>query len=417
MSQWTQLIDAVREQDVPAPLLRPVLLAQCIVESARGTSRLALDHGNFAGIKWRPEMKGHGTKVQYGAHDGVDDYCAFDSPAAFVRAYGAFIDRSVYDGWRAFENDPEGYIAFLKSRNYAADPDYVAKILGVLPEARALLAADPSAMTEPDRPSRNLLGETVGDRLDLSHEPDFVSVAGVVHKFQGVRPAGLEGAIVHYDAGRPRPRRGDDDPESGARSTLNTAVANGYAYCAISRSGKVYLPANMSWDKWGYHAGESRIPGTNRTRVSQFFVGFEVNSPGFVFPTGDADVFVPWFNSVRDAKGNVILSKGRATLLNADDLTYRKAELRHFAKPNGNIRAGAYVPFTVEQMKALSTVILWLKRQYPKTFRLEHVFGHDEVSPLRKIDPGGSLGAAGDLAMTMAQFRADLLRRWADLSA
>jgi hypothetical protein len=118
-------------------------------------------------------------------------------------------------------------------------------------------------------------------------------LAHVKHAFNGSRPKGLEGAIVHYDAGRTRPTKGPDDPEWGAKNTLAGAQTQGYAYATISRSGVVYLPGNMDWERWGSHAGKSRCPATGRTRVSEYYVGFEINSPGFVYPTDDANVFVP----------------------------------------------------------------------------------------------------------------------------
>lgn len=232
MSQWNTLIDAIRLGSSPAPTLRTALMAQCILESNRGTSRLAVDHNNYAGIKWRKEMEGLATKVSYGAHDGIDDYCAFVSPSAFVRGYWAFIGRSVYDGWLNHADDPAGYIAFLKSRGYAGDENYVAKVVGLFPEADRLLG-NAGGSGELDRPSRNLIGNTVSDNLAADADPEFVAVPGVIHKWGGVRPNGLEGAIVHYDAGRTKPR-GADDTEWGARNTLQGAVTNGFAYCTIS---------------------------------------------------------------------------------------------------------------------------------------------------------------------------------------
>jgi len=58
MSTWSELVSAARVAVIPAPALRMVTLAQWILESGRGTSRLATEYGNFAGLKWRPEMQG-----------------------------------------------------------------------------------------------------------------------------------------------------------------------------------------------------------------------------------------------------------------------------------------------------------------------------------------------------------------------
>ena len=429
MPTWLDLVTAARAAEIPAPGLRAVTLAQWALESGRGTSELARVHGNFAGLKWRPEMEGFAEKISYGAHDGVDDYCAFRSVGAFIRGYWRFIGRSVYDGWRDFADDPTGYVTFLKSRGYAGDPRYVTKVLSILPEAEDLIGtagggADTGGAATPDedRPNRPELGEGINDLLAAADEPQFVTLPEVRHRYRGARPRGLEGAIVHYDAGRSRPTRGADDLEWGAKNTLVWGQTQGYAYATISRSGKIYLPANMDWEQWGSHAGESRCPETRREWVSQFYVGFEINSPGFVYPTADDDVFVPWFDAVRNANGHVILnSNGQATVANRNGELYKKSQLRIVAGRTGNIRPGAYVPYTAAQFDALVSVLLWLKRSYRRTFRLDYVFGHDEVSPDRKIDPGGSLGKPQGnrpgAPMTMSALRAELLRAWADQQA
>lgn len=246
--------------------------------------------------------------------------------------------------------------------------------------------------------------------------PRFVTLKDVRHDFAGRRPHGLEGAIVHFDAGRTRSTMGGTDPDWGARNTLQIGALGGFAYAAVSRTGTIFLPANMDWEAWGSHAGKSRCPATGRTGVSRFYAGFEVNSPGWVYPTRDPDLFVPWFEAVRDAKGQVIVDKsGRAAVKNPKGETYRRDQLRIVPADVGNIRRGAYVAFTAAQMDALVEVLLWLKARSPKIFRLDRVFGHDEVAiPLgRKLDPGGCMGWEGQVALTMADFRLHLAREWA----
>jgi hypothetical protein len=369
-------------------------------------------------------MEGFAERISYGAHDGVDFYCAFSSLERFIAGYWRFIGRSVYDGWQDFRDNPGGYVNFLKSRGYAGDPNYPSKVMSLLPAAEALLGAaggetGGGGSIDVDRPSRSELGESIEDRLPASAAPDFVTLSEIRHRFRGRRPNGLEGAIVHYDAGRSRPKTGADNLESGAKNTLAHGETNGFAYATISRSGKIYLPGNMDWEQWGSHAGESKCPVTHREWVSQFFVGFEVNCPGFLYPTTDPDVFIPWFNARRTANGAVITnSNGQATIVDTNDVKYAKNELRIVASQTANISPGAYVPYTDPQFASLVNVLLWLKRSYSPTFRLDYVFGHDEVSPRRKVDPGASLGKSKSnslgAAMTMPELRTLLLKTWAD---
>ncbi|OYU90940.1 MAG: hypothetical protein CFE29_08975 [Bradyrhizobiaceae bacterium PARB1] len=422
MHSWTDLVRAARTATTPAPGLRAVTLAQWILESGRGTSELAKRHANFAGLKWRDEMTGYATPISYGAHDGVDTYCAFASVDAFIAGYWRFIGRSVYSGWDAFAGDPRGYITFLKSRGYAGDAFYPEKVMALLQEAENLLAdTGVVVVEEPERPSRSELTTSRLELMDAGEAPDFHTLGHVKHRYQGARPNGLEGAIVHYDAGRCRPTNGHDDLEWGARLTSEWGESQGYAYATISRSGRIYLPSNMDWLSWGSHAGKSKCPVTGRESVSQFYVGFEINCPGYIYPTDDPDIFIAWFDAKRNAQGSVVLnSHGHATIATSRPEIYRRAELRHIGSLHGNIRPGVYVPYTRAQQESLIKVLIWLKRRYPKTFRLDYVFGHDEVSPVRKVDPGGSYGVIGTppgSEQTMAQLRSDLLHAWANVQA
>ncbi len=111
MSIWNELIQAARVAQIPAPALRPVTLAQWILESGRGTSELARLHYNFAGLKWREEMTGYATKIRYVAHDGPDDYCAFTSPDAFIQGTGGSLDAASMPAGKAMPPIPPAIFA------------------------------------------------------------------------------------------------------------------------------------------------------------------------------------------------------------------------------------------------------------------------------------------------------------------
>ena len=97
----TDLVKTYKETGIEFDNLKPITLAQWLLESGRATSQLATRHYNFAGLKWRKEMKKvkGAESVTYEAHDGVDEYCQFDSLESFIKGYWVFLNRSVYSGW------------------------------------------------------------------------------------------------------------------------------------------------------------------------------------------------------------------------------------------------------------------------------------------------------------------------------
>lgn len=240
--------------------------------------------------------------------------------------------------------------------------------------------------------------------------PKLHTAKGIKHTARGLRPKGLEGLIVHFDAYRIR-AAGNGAENSDARSldTLKSGQINGYHYLEISRTGKIFASEGFSWMEWGYHAGQSLCPVTQRPSVSIYYVGVEMNNPGLLFPTEDPDIFCPWYNSVRDSRGNPVMdSKGRVKMLKAFDEHYTKAEVRH-VKAKDNIKSGYYLPYSHAQFEALVNLCLFLSKTQ-KNFKLSQVLGHDEVAPNRKNDPGGAL-ANPDEVMTMPEFRDYLKQR------
>lgn len=258
---------------------------------------------------------------------------------------------------------------------------------------------DQAAKAQEVRPNRAELG--------VYMPPRFKIADGVQHVVQGRRPNGLEGLIVHFDASRIRKAgNGPEDSDNQSLAVLRYGATQRHHYGQISRTGTIFLPENFEWGEWGSHAGESVCPATGRIGVSRFYVGFEMNNPGLLYEAQEDGVFCPWFNSVRNTKGAVILDKrGRCTRQSVNGEWYRASDVRRVAA-EGNIKAGIYLPYSFEQFEALTNLCLYLDRTFP-SFSLDRVFGHDEVAPSRKNDPGGALANPAQL-MTMAEFRAYL---------
>ncbi len=394
---WKRLISTYSSMEIEYPDLRLVTLAQWALESGWARSELAKKHNNFGGLKYRARMEGRASPVDYEAHDGIDTYCAFDSVEAFIAGYWHFVASGPYEGWQEYGADPLGYIQHLRSKGYAGDPNYVAKIAALYQDL-ADAGTVPDA-PEIDRPPRRLLGD--------AKVAVFEPVAGIEHPRRGRYPNGVEGLIVHYDAFRIR-RLGGTDENSDTRTIqmIKSGADNGYRYAEISRTGRIFVPANWDFEHWGRHAGTSRCPVTGRTSVSQYYVGVEMNNPGLLYESQTDGEFCPWYNCRQDAEGRIIRdSRGRCYRKSSDDETYTRDEVR-YAK-GGNIAGGYYLPYSRDQFDSLVAIIAHLRDTYPASFRLDRIFGHDEVSPGRKQDPGGALSYDGRL-MTMDEFRTEL---------
>jgi N-acetylmuramoyl-L-alanine amidase len=140
MRAWDELISYYQDFDAVGNELKVASLAQWMLESARGTSKLANEHFNFAGLKYRARMRDHAKPVDYRGRDGdLTTYCAFESVGSFVLGYWHFIRTGPYEDWETHRNDGAGYIRHLASRGYAADPDYIEKTLRLFEEAEAAL--------------------------------------------------------------------------------------------------------------------------------------------------------------------------------------------------------------------------------------------------------------------------------------
>ena len=184
-----------------------------------------------------------------------------------------------------------------------------------------------------------------------------------------------EGAIVHYTAGR-REYKNRKPYETGEQAMDNSIAKHSYAYFTIGMDGTIWQ--SIPLDKWGYHAGKAYHPILNSSSVSKHCVGIEICNAG---PLEEGK---SWFKK-----------------------EYPSDQIRTLAPYEyPNCKAGGqFLKYTAAQEQALTDLLLWLHWNNPDVFKLENVYGHDEVAPTRKTDPGGSL------SMSMPAYRRYLLSK------
>lgn len=180
-------IDSSKVNEISHQHLQEVTLAQWLLESGRATSKLAIDANNFAGLKWRtPDMNSFATaiNIQVPSEPTPVDFCKFDNAEAFIIGYWRFLARSPYDGLEEHTNTPENFIGFLQRKGYAADLDYVNKVIRLLPEAQQLLAN-----------ANGVVIPSVPDKLQVTRAPQEVELK---HSFrvEGVASPADKGKVV-----------------------------------------------------------------------------------------------------------------------------------------------------------------------------------------------------------------------------
>lgn len=234
-----ELIEIYKGRTTEFPNLKGVTLASWILESGWGGSELANKHNNFAGMKYRKAMEPFATKVSYAAHDGVDDYCAFASPAAFIDGYWAFLERAPYKGWRSRAGDAEDFIEFV-GPIWAQDGAYSEKVLNLLSQAEALLQSS-SIPGAPD----DVCGECGDD--DAPGKPKVDRWEPTSHQ-SSRNGTDIDHIVVHYTTSR---------NIEGTISHFKHGTPRTSAHYIIGRDGALVQMVNDSDRAW--HAGSSAM--------------------------------------------------------------------------------------------------------------------------------------------------------------
>lgn len=180
-------IDADKISEINRQILKEVTLAQWLLESARATSKLATTANNFAGLKWRDtDMKGFAEALKIKVPSELEkvEFCKFPDVDGFFIGYWKFLARAPYKGLEEHTNTPENFIGFLKSKGYSSDPNYVTKVVSLLPEAQQLFTSV----------SREFTSASV-EQLQLMRAPKEVSV-GQVFIVEGVARLTDKGRVL-----------------------------------------------------------------------------------------------------------------------------------------------------------------------------------------------------------------------------
>lgn len=175
------------------------------------------------------------------------------------------------------------------------------------------------------------------------------------------------GAVIHFTAG------------AYGLSELDLARQLGYTYFLIDEHGGIHQ--GFPLDRWGSHAGKSEWKPLGPGNVSKHLVGIEVDCAGKLSFDMHGNFYTWWKKLVPYEDVRVVVG-------------------------NDNQVSGCYQAFKIAQEEALTKLILWLKSNQEEAFDFDLVLGHDEVSPGRKNDPGGSL------SMTMPAYRRFLKDAW-----
>lgn len=117
------------------------IIAQAVLESASGTSELAVNANNFFGLKYRPGRcpSADDYYIKIGSEQNADGsytssamkWFSFPDPDAGVQGYFDFINNANYIALKGV-TDPRTYLENIKAAGYATSLKYVENVMNVI---------------------------------------------------------------------------------------------------------------------------------------------------------------------------------------------------------------------------------------------------------------------------------------------
>ena len=112
-------------------ILASITLAQGLLESNAGDSRLAKESLNHFGIKCRRKCRGC-TCRNYHDDDIYDMFRVFTDPMESYREHSILLNNSRYKGLKEYGNDYKSWAYGLKKAGYATDKKYAEKLIMII---------------------------------------------------------------------------------------------------------------------------------------------------------------------------------------------------------------------------------------------------------------------------------------------
>lgn len=130
---WSVAVNEMKKSGIPAS----ITLAQGLLESNAGESRLAVHNNNHFGIKCfsRTCKRGHCSNFEDDSHK--DFFRIYASPEASFEAHSHFLKKDRYKGLFKFgSKDYTSWAHGLKKAGYATDPYYGEKLVNLIEDLK-----------------------------------------------------------------------------------------------------------------------------------------------------------------------------------------------------------------------------------------------------------------------------------------
>jgi hypothetical protein len=432
-------VTAVANTAIEFPQLKAAMLAQSIMESGREDTRIAKEHNNHHGMKWRPEMQGYATSVHYKTDSeptGGADFCKFASKEAEVKGYWHFLTRSPYAGWKDHAQNASSFLAFICPiwcpAGYTAEwkaahggLSYHQYVLAkLLPEAEKLLSE-----AKPDSEAETITKIVLNRKDDgtpvatayAGDSPRWTHIVGAnsfedfkswCEQFPNAKLIGVE------DTSKSFPKLPDygvavepQKPEPTDKLPLIVPFAKQYK-CNMKNQGKYPkgFPEGMIVH---FTAGRGTAEGMLDYCVSKgYTVTLAIDKTGNIVQATPLNVWGYHCATFHQEThiGVEIVNAGRlekkadGTFWSWFGTQIPKENVRYIADTAEQI-AGYYEEYTPEQEAALIKLILWLRDGGKGIFKLDNVIGHDEACARSSRGRGAKNDPGGALSMLMPKFR------------
>ena len=121
-------VSEMKKYGIPAS----VKMAQAILESNRGRSRMAKLLNNHFGIKCGYRKCPHGTCVPFASDDDDDRFRKYDSAWLSFRDHSKFLQQDRYRKLQRFKDDYVQWSYGLADAGYATDTEYGDKLIDII---------------------------------------------------------------------------------------------------------------------------------------------------------------------------------------------------------------------------------------------------------------------------------------------